>query len=228
MDPRYNQRIGRLTPSDLTALARVYRAAFPASALTVLGAGSVRRYYEWLMTGPHNAVYLGLWADDILSGFCICGRFRGALTGFVRRNAGYLTMQMLLHPSLWIRPKVRRGVRLALRLIGLRRKRRGNAPKPSRGEPSFGVLALGVLPEKQGRGIGRRLMEEATHVARARGFRRMHLTVAASNERAIRLYSSQGWRIENRENENLYMTRTLGAEEAPRPGAEGNECGARS
>ncbi|CAG0992531.1 hypothetical protein ANRL4_02561 [Anaerolineae bacterium] len=54
-----------LTTSVLPFVVQIHRAAFPDSALTKLGAEAVRRYYLWLMTGPHDAVNVG-WQLGIL------------------------------------------------------------------------------------------------------------------------------------------------------------------
>lgn len=53
---------------------------------------------------------------------------------------------------------------------------------------------MAVLPELQGRGLGRRLMEEAAAVARERRMQ-MKLEVAESNGRAIALYRTFGFEI---------------------------------
>ncbi|MGH2374433.1 MAG: GNAT family N-acetyltransferase [Candidatus Methylomirabilaceae bacterium] len=66
-----------------------------------------------------------------------------------------------------------------------------------RNEPVPGVAhltGLFVEPEEWGRGYGRALVRAACDVMRARGFRKARLWVAVGNERARRLYSSEGWR----------------------------------
>lgn len=56
-----------------------------------------------------------------------------------------------------------------------------------------GVLAIGVHPEHQRRGIGRALMRTLLDHARARGLERVELYVRADNERAHALYRSLGF-----------------------------------
>lgn len=74
-----------LTTSDLPHIVRVHRAAFPDSALTKLGSEAVRRYYLWLLIGPHDAVNVGAFdLENVLVGFCFGGKFRGALSGFLQ------------------------------------------------------------------------------------------------------------------------------------------------
>jgi ribosomal protein S18 acetylase RimI-like enzyme len=54
---------------------------------------------------------------------------------------------------------------------------------------------IAVLPEFEGRGLGRRMLKRAEERARAGGFRRITLTVDAENERAAEMYRRAGWEI---------------------------------
>lgn len=63
-------------------------------------------------------------------------------------------------------------------------------------EPDEYFLAhLGVLPQFEGRGLGRQLLEHAEDRAREGGFRKTTLTVDADNERAMRLYERAGFSV---------------------------------
>jgi ribosomal protein S18 acetylase RimI-like enzyme len=54
---------------------------------------------------------------------------------------------------------------------------------------------LAVLPEFEGRGLGRRLLERSMENARRGGFRKLTLTVDADNSRALGLYTRSGFVI---------------------------------
>ncbi|HEY8424901.1 MAG TPA: ribosomal protein S18-alanine N-acetyltransferase [Limnochordales bacterium] len=56
------------------------------------------------------------------------------------------------------------------------------------------ITNVAVHPDYRGRGVGRRLMEAITDLARRKGMRRMTLEVRKSNIRAQRLYESLGFR----------------------------------
>jgi ribosomal protein S18 acetylase RimI-like enzyme len=58
------------------------------------------------------------------------------------------------------------------------------------------VAGLGVAADRQGLGLGRRLMSAAADEARARGARRLTLHVLGRNDRARALYSSLGFVVE--------------------------------
>jgi [ribosomal protein S18]-alanine N-acetyltransferase len=74
------------------------------------------------------------------------------------------------------------------------------------------ILSLAVRPPMQGRGIGRKLTERALDEVHKHGARRLLLEVAASNERAIALYNSLGFRPIGRR--RAYYQRRGGLEDA--------------
>ena len=80
------------------------------------------------------------------------------------------------------------------------------------------VHAVFVHPARQGRGIGRRLMEAAESEARARGERRLILYASVS---AVPFYEAGGWRTVREHHDGdtrlVVMTKSLGEQRA-RPG----------
>lgn len=74
------------------------------------------------------------------------------------------------------------------------------------GEDEAWVYSVSVVREHQGQGIGRRLMEHAEELARAKGFHTLGLMVSSHNEAARRLYEKLGLRATN-----LVMRKKLGS-----------------
>ena len=181
-----------LRTDRLDDLVALHRRAFPDAAITAFGTEAVRRYYAWLMTGPHDAIVMGAWRDGRLIGFCAAGQFRGAMNGFLRRERGYLARHVLVHPRLLFSPLIRDRIRTALRITWRYSRVGGRAPvaPPS---PSFGVLSIATDPDARGAGAGAMLMEEAEARARDEGHRRMTLTVHPDNAHAIAFYERRGW-----------------------------------
>ena len=179
----------RLEAGDLGAVARVHRAAFADTPLTLLGEEAVRRYYVWLLMGPHDVTALGAFVDGRCAGFSFGGVFRGAMTGFVKKNRAYLGMRILMHPWLLARAPFRARLGQGLRLLS-RKKRPVAKVQPV---PSFGILSIAVDPHWQGSGVATTLMRENELAARGLGFHQMHLTVHPSNARAVRFYEKSGW-----------------------------------
>jgi ribosomal protein S18 acetylase RimI-like enzyme len=186
-------RIAPLSPAELPDVVALHGRAFPDAALTAFGPEALRRYYAWLLEGPHDAVLVGAWQDDTLVGFCAAGVFRGAMSGFLRKNRAYLAAHVLRHPRLALSPLIRDRIAAALR-ITLRFSRLGRAaasgPRPA---PSFGILSIATDPRIRGAGVGRALMAEAEGRARRSGHLRMTLTVHPTNARAVRFYEQLGW-----------------------------------
>jgi ribosomal protein S18 acetylase RimI-like enzyme len=198
-----------LRPIDLPDVAQIHLAAFKESALGRLGHEAVRRYYEWLLTGPHKSVALGAWAREAetgrekLIGFCFGGRFHGALSGFVRKNRWFLARVVVMRPWLAANPLFRERLAQAARILRLsklfaRRKPSTRARKPNpehstQREPTFGILAIAVHPYAQGMGAGKHIMREAERAARAGGYNLMNLTVHPDNVQAVGFYERLGW-----------------------------------
>jgi ribosomal protein S18 acetylase RimI-like enzyme len=183
--------IRNICKNDLDAVAKIHIKSFSDRVLTSLGFGSVRRYYEWQLQGPHDAIALGIFQGERLVGFCFAGVFRGALSGFLQRNKWFLTWRVITHPWLIVAPFFRARISLAWNVL---RRRSISAGSPAVIPlKSFGILAIAVDPQIQGVGLGKRLMAETEKVAVARGFSHLHLTVDINNIQAIGFYQNLGW-----------------------------------
>ncbi len=70
-----------------------------------------------------------------------------------------------------------------------------------------------VVRELWGKGYGRRLLEDAMAIAKARGARALTLNVTKSNTRAMDLYESLGFEIEEDNGPRQFMRLELDADE---------------
>lgn len=188
--------IAPLTADRLDEVARVHRLAFPEGALTALGPEAVRRYYEWQLVGPHDVVALAATGVEAgLIGFAVGGVFRGALSGFLGANRGFLVRTLASHPWLAGRAVVREQRRNGVSLLTRRlpNDEPAAAPPSATASRSFGVLVVAVDPSWARGGVGGALLDALEAEARARGFERMALTVHPANLGAIRFYERAGW-----------------------------------
>lgn len=192
-----NVEIREIQVENLPRVTEIHLHAFQDRALSSLGKEAVRRYYEWLLTGPHDAIALGAFEGQNLIGYCFAGLFRGALSGFLRKNRWYLILQVLSRPWLLGNSLIRDRIKTAFKWL-YTRAGRGKSSSPMRGdaprEKSFGVLAIAVDPFTQRKGVGQRLMEETEKIAQQRGFKKLNLSVATDNLKAISFYEKLGWR----------------------------------
>jgi mycothiol synthase len=62
------------------------------------------------------------------------------------------------------------------------------------GLPAMEIAPLAIIPDYQGRGLGRSLLRTALKLARDRSFSQTILSVNAENERAVSLYEQEGFR----------------------------------
>lgn len=183
---------------DLEAVAQIHRRAFSDGAMTRLGDGIIRRYYDWLCNPVHDADRRVAMCDDQVVGFCFAGIFQGAMSGFLRRNWWALLRAVASRPSLLAEARFRRraftGGRLLWRMAR-RRPARNNHPASLRasGDRSFGILVIATDPLRQQSGVGRALMAAAESEARRRACDVMRLSVHPENERAVRFYERLGW-----------------------------------
>ncbi|MBP0480923.1 GNAT family N-acetyltransferase [Sagittula salina] len=72
-------------------------------------------------------------------------------------------------------------------------------------EAQTGTLAMGVLPEWRGQGVGRALLTHALDAARARGFHKVGLEVRSGNIAARKLCEAAGFAVEGVKREAVLM-----------------------
>jgi len=183
--------IRTLQENDLQGVTLIHLAAFPKSALGLLGASVVYRYYQWQMQGPHDAIALGIFQGQKLVGFCFAGVFRGALSGFLQKNKWFLVLRVLTHPWLAATPFFRERLKFAWAVLSRQPAR--NVSQSVVPANSFGILAIAVDPQIQSVGLGKQLMMETEKIAIERCFSHLHLTVAVDNGQAIAFYNKLGW-----------------------------------
>jgi len=186
-----------LTQSDLPKIAEVHIAAFPHAAITKLGHEAVRRYYDWQFTGPHDLVAIGTFEGDRLIGILFAGVFRGALTGFVRKNALFLTTRLLVRPWLIVHEDIRTDLLLGIRLVMPKAAKKTSvaalqAPKTNAIVRYFGSLSLAVHPDY--RGLAAIMMvREIERIALERHFGGVNLVTHPDNITTTKLYTMMGY-----------------------------------
>jgi ribosomal protein S18 acetylase RimI-like enzyme len=149
------------------------------------------RIHRNAQQGPHDAVAYGMYQGELLKGFCFAGIFRGALSGFLRKNRNFLIWQVMMHPWLVLTAFFRE--RLAMTWAILIHRSVPVAKPPILPQKAFGILAIAVDPQMQHAGLGKCMMLEAEKIAVERGFKDMQLTVAVDNQKAIAFYEKLGW-----------------------------------
>lgn len=181
---------------ELKEVGEVHICAFTESALTKLGLEAVRRYYEWQLNGPHDSMFYGAFENDKLIGFCVGGSFKGAMSGYLKKNRTFLIWRVMTHPWLVMNSLFRDKLKNAFHILKRFNRKPVEIVSSVQHDTSirhFGILSICVHPQYQKHGIGKLLMKEAERKARSRGFNKMLLTVKADNQKAISFYKNIGW-----------------------------------
>lgn len=191
---------------DLDEVTRIHIASFSDRALSQLGKGAVKRYYQWLFTGfPRSYPICAEIDGNTLAGFCFVGVYSGSFSGFLRKHKWYLAGHILSHPWLIFNPIVREQSSLSfktLKRISMRRfyKRPKQAvvinkplpESPPRYKP-WGILSIAVDPAYQRRGVAEAMMHFVENMLEEKGTTSLHLSVHTDNSPAVRFYEKMGW-----------------------------------
>jgi ribosomal protein S18 acetylase RimI-like enzyme len=181
----------RLGSADIPAIARVHRAAFPDSGVSVLGQAVTEHYYRWQVQQSRWPAIIGADASSQLIGFCFMAETFGSMAGFLRARPLPVVAALMARP--WVAWALRSQIAAAIPDVRSRRHSRTATARPVEDRPALWVHAIAVDPRQQGRGIGQHLMREAELFARDQGYQDMLLAVHTRNTRAIHAYEAVGW-----------------------------------
>jgi ribosomal protein S18 acetylase RimI-like enzyme len=185
--------IESLDLKDINQVADIHMKAFKDSALTRLGYRPVIAYYKYLLSFRNDNYNIGCFdKDKKLLGFSFSGRYSGSLTGFLIVHRSYLIIWFLLHPWKIFNPLIYDRIRMALSI--LTRSYRASIIDQDLKVKSFGILSIAVDPEKQGLGIGKKIMKAIEGNAHSQDFQQLHLTVHPNNTKAVSFYEENGWK----------------------------------
>jgi len=191
---------------DLDEVTRIHIASFSDRALSQLGKGAVKRYYQWLFTGfPRSYPICAEVNGNILAGFCFVGVYSGSFSGFLRKHKWYLAGHILSHPWLIFNPIVREQSSLSFKTLKrifmskfYRRPKQAVVIKkpllesPPRYKP-WGILSIAVDPAYQRRGVVEAMMRFVENMLEEKGITSLNLSVHTDNSPAVRFYEKMGW-----------------------------------
>lgn len=170
--------------TNLAVVVPIHAAAFPDFFMTQLGPTFLREYYSCVLDYPSGILLTE--SDDLE---CV-----GFVAGFVDPPSFYQSlrrrrMRLVFSAALQI---VRQPTRLIAMLANYGRA--GTAARRDLEPDTAELSSLAVLPDKEGRGVGARLVQRFIVSARQRGARRILLTTdACNNDRVNNFYRSLGF-----------------------------------
>jgi ribosomal protein S18 acetylase RimI-like enzyme len=171
--------------SDLAEVAKIHCAAFPSSVLSELGEEIIFDYYTWLTRTPHTLKFITSSSESGQIDGYVAVIIRPHLSGFVLRHV----------PKLF-RAFFRSNPLAVIRVLGKLQGnwwRKATASRQTPDPALATLLAIAVIPSSQGRGVGRKLEQQAVQAAVLAGFEGLDLYVHVGNSNAIKFYEGLGW-----------------------------------
>ena len=192
----YQMEVLSINLDDLITVVSVHLAAFPDAVLSKFGRETVRRYYRWYLSSPHDSLGIGVFINRKMIGYCVAGVFRGSETIFLRQNKGYLMWYLATHPWLFADRSVKNRINDTFQMVRQRFYRASSKKEMPNIERKdmFGILAIAVEPRYQRFGVGNLLLQDVERLALKRGFNSMRLSVHLDNDKAIAFYEKHNWK----------------------------------
>lgn len=177
--------IKKILKQDLTAVVEVHKDSFNGFFLTELGDNFLITYYNSLRTDP-KAVLLGIYDDEDLLGFCAATSLSKGYNSYLVKS-NLLTYIIVGTKILFSKPAA------ILRLV--RNFSKSDSIIEDNGEYAE-LLSIGVLSNKQGFGIGKKLLLELEVELSKKGCVDLSLTTDFyNNEKTIKFYEGLGYKI---------------------------------
>lgn len=173
--------------NDIAVVVKVHQASFPGFFLSFLGPRFLSLYYTAVCEAPEGIALVCLGPGGEPAGF-VAGSTnpRGFYSRLLKRNWWKFSLASV--GAILRKPTI-----VAQLARGLTHPSRNPV-----GKDIAGLYSIGVLPESQGTGAGKELVQAFLLEARNRSCRRVFLTTDRDgNETANAFYQKMGFRIEH-------------------------------
>ena len=177
--------ISRIESNEIKAVVEVHNNSFKGFFLTSLGDNFLSLYYDCIRRDK-EAILLGIFEEGKLCGFCAATIIsKGFNAKVIKRNL--LKFMIIGFKLLVLKPTS------LTHLINNFTK--SNPELIDDGEYSE-LLSIGVSENKQGLGIGKKLLSELENQLKKRNCKNLSLTTDFyNNEKTIQFYKSLGYKI---------------------------------
>lgn len=178
--------ICKMSNKDVNQVVTIHLASFPGFFLSFLGNRFLSLYYSGICSAPEGIAFVYQNIAGVPAGF-VAGTSnpRGFYTRLLRRD--WYKFMMASMGAVLRKPSVIKRVTRAL----------FHASGNPVGDEVAGLYSIGVLPELQGTGAGKKLVQAFLDEARARGCRRVFLTTDRDDNDAVNnFYQKLGFAVE--------------------------------
>jgi ribosomal protein S18 acetylase RimI-like enzyme len=178
----------------IPGMAQCHIKSFPGRFMTEMGCHWLCALYRFFIRHNKSICRIAVDADGKVIGLAVGGN------PYIRDE--FLNSALFRYPHLifwkFLSKQLVRRVLLQELARKLQRKRTAvrpdNAKAPNAGIRSGNLLSICVLPECEGTGVGRRLIESFQLACKAEGYNRLTLSVLKQNSRAVAFYTKKHWR----------------------------------
>jgi len=177
--------IRKILKQELEAVIEVHKNSFKDFFLTNLGTDFLLVYYDSIRKDK-NAILVGIYEDGILSGFCAaCFISKGFNTNLIKKNIFQFLMVciklLLISPTSLVRL--------------IKNLSKSNPNIEDKAEYAE-LLSIGVSKDKQGKGIGKKLLKQLEIELNLKGCLNLSLTTDFNNnDNVIDFYRKMGYEI---------------------------------
>ena len=179
--------------THIPGMAQCHIKSFPGRFMTEMGYHWLCALYLFFIKHRGGICRVVVDADGKVIGLAVGGN------PHVREE--FLSTALYRHPHLlfWKFLSNRLVRRVLLQELSRKLKQKRAAPQsgkttvPSNRIRSGNLLSICVLPECEGTGVGRRLIESFQNTCKAEGYNRLTLSVLKQNSRAVAFYTKNGW-----------------------------------
>ncbi len=178
--------IRKLRMNDVSHVVAVHLSSFPGFFLSFLGPGFLSLFYSGICTAPEGIAFVYL--NDA-----------GSPAGFVAgtSNPGGFYSRLLKRD--WLKFALASIIPVLKKpsVIGRVARAVSHPSDNPIGDDVAGLFSIGVLPELQGTGAGKKLVQAFLDEARQRGCKRIFLTTDRDNNEAVNaFYEKLGFSVE--------------------------------
>jgi ribosomal protein S18 acetylase RimI-like enzyme len=176
----------KMYKNDIDFVVKIHLESFPGFFLSFLGPRFLKLYYSGICSAPEGIRFVLLNSDNVPAGFVVgTSNPRGFYSRLLKREWWKFALAsisaVLKKPS-----SVKRIVRAF--------SHPGENPI---GAEVAGLFSIGVVPELQGTGAGKKLVTAFLDESRARGCKKVFLTTDRDDNDAVKIfYQKLGFRIE--------------------------------
>jgi len=187
-------KVTQASEVHIPGMAKCHIESFPGRFMTEMGYHWLCALYRFFIKHRGSICRVAVDADGKVIGLAVGGN------PHIREE--FLSSALYRYPHLlfWKFLSNRFVRRILLQELArkLRRKNTAalskNTKIPSVGIRSGNLLSICVLPECEGTGVGRRLIESFQLACKTEGYNRLTLSVLKQNSRAVAFYTKNGWR----------------------------------